>query len=124
MPYTVNWTPEMIAYLLANQDKSGDEIGRRLGMSHATVNAKFREMGIHRPKNRRGYEWTPEKDDYLREHYPDDAGCDIADALGTCYGTVKKRADELGLRKSDGFSTRRFHNRWVKDYKHSIRKVA
>ena len=48
MPYTVNWTPEMIAYLLANQDKSGDEIGRRLGMSHATVNAKFREMGIHR----------------------------------------------------------------------------
>ena len=124
MKQAIEWTQDMVDYLLSHQELSGDEMGRRLGMSHATVNAKFREMGIHRPKNRRGYEWTPEKDDYLREHYPDEAASDIAEHLGTCYGVVKARADLLGIRKSDGFSTRRFRNRWVRGYKHNIRKVA
>ena len=114
----------MVDYLLANQDKSSMEIAWHLGVSDAAVNCKFKKLGIQRPKNRRRYEWTPEKDDYLREHYPDEAACDIAEHLGTCYGVVKKRADELGLKKSEGFNTYQFHNRWVKDYKHSIRKVA
>ena len=124
MPYTVNWTEEMLDYLLENQEKSSWELGKHLGVSDSSIRSKLRSLGIDKSNHRHGYEWTPEKDEYLREHWPDDAGCDIAEALGTCYGTVKKRADELGLKKSEGFNTYQFHNRWVKDYKHSIRKVA
>ena len=124
MPYTIKWTDEMVSYLLENQEKSSWELGRHLGVSDAAVRSQFKRLGIGRSFHKQGYEWTPEKDAYLKEHWPDDAGCDIAEALGTCYGTVKKRADELGLRKSKDYNTYKFHNRWCKDYKHSIRKVA
>ena len=124
MKQAIEWTQGMIDYLLENQDKSSDEIGMHLGLSHSTISLKYRELGIVRSNHKVRYEWTPERDAYLKEHYPDEAACDVAEHLGTSYGVIKKRADLLGIRKSESFSTYQFHNRWVKDYKHSIRKVA
>ena len=120
------WTEEMIGYLKSHADLSGDEIGRKIGVSAHSVNKKFKELGYYRPKHgvANTYQWTPEREAYLREHYPTDATCDVAEALGTCYGTVKKRADLLGLVKAESYDKKAFHSRWCKDYKHNIRRIA
>lgn len=66
---------------------------------------------------RRKKVWSEEEITYLREHYPHEPNCDVADALGVSSQLVLKKASELGLSKAKDYSRRRFFNRWVKKYK-------
>ena len=55
--------------------------------------------------------------DYIREHYPHDAQCDIADYLGVSPGVIRATANRLGLKKSSDWSPLKYRNRIVKTYK-------
>lgn len=61
---------------------------------------------------------TTEQERYLREHFPTEAACDIAEHLHISDTTVRNIAREMGLKKSESFDPRRFHNHIVKTYKH------
>lgn len=55
--------------------------------------------------------WTPEEDQYMRDHYPDELGNDIARALGRTIASMYGRAYLLGLSKSEAFNLSDFSGR-------------
>ena len=59
-------------------------------------------------------EWTEEKLEYIREHYPTEAASEIADAIGCSDTTVSVMAKKLGLTKSPDFHTWNYIGRYVK----------
>lgn len=59
-------------------------------------------------------EWTDEMLQYLREHYPTESACDIADVVGCSTDTVIKKARKLGIEKSPDFKRSAFIGRYVK----------
>ena len=59
-------------------------------------------------------EWTEEKLQYLREHYPTESASDIADVVGCSTDTVIKKARALGIEKSPAFKRSDFIGRYVK----------
>lgn len=63
------------------------------------------------------YIFTKEQEDYMRAHYPTEATCDIAERFRVSPPVVKRKAEEMGLVKSESYDQRNFHNRWVKTYK-------
>lgn len=62
--------------------------------------------------------WSPEQEAYLREHFPTDAICDIADHLGFSAPVVSRMAKKLRLRRKKGFTLAQFRNRYVSNYRH------
>lgn len=54
---------------------------------------------------------------YLKEHFPYEAACDIADHLGVSAPFVCRLARELGLEKDSGFRKSAYTNRYVSRYK-------
>ena len=63
---------------------------------------------------RRRIEWTEEKLQYLREHYPTESAGDIADVIGCSTDTVIKKARALGIAKDPSFTTAAFIGRYVR----------
>lgn len=59
-------------------------------------------------------EWTEEKLQYLREHYPKGTAQDIADVIGCSDTTVNVKARALGIKKATTFRKSDFHGRYVK----------
>ena len=59
-------------------------------------------------------DWTEEKLQYIREHYPTETAQDIADVLGCSDCTVNVKAKELGVVKAPTFRKSNFHGRYVK----------
>ncbi len=59
-------------------------------------------------------EWTEEKLQYLREHYPTETAQDIADVIGCSDCTVNVKAKMLGIVKAPSFRKSDFHGRYVK----------
>lgn len=57
--------------------------------------------------------WTEENLRYLREHYPTEAACDIADAIGCSSASVSVKARALGLTKDPSFKTSHFIGRYT-----------
>ncbi len=72
---------------------------------------------MERVKNGRGcgvlLDWTPSDLAYLREHFPTDASEDIADYFGISSPTVRRKAKELGLKKSSSFSRSNYRGRYT-----------
>lgn len=62
--------------------------------------------------------FTDDELSYIREHYPTDAQCDIAQYLGVSPSIVARTARELGLKKEPGWSTVKFMGRYVRNYTH------
>ena len=62
--------------------------------------------------------FTPEDDQYIREHYPSGTASDIADYFGVSGAVITRRAKELGLQKDKDWSKAKFQKRYVKDYKY------
>ena len=60
--------------------------------------------------------WTKEMLNYIREHYPNEPACDIADVLGVVDTTVSNKAKEMGLKKSPDFDKRKFCGRYTHKY--------
>ena len=58
-----------------------------------------------------GRPWTPEEDQYMREHYPDELGNDVAKALRRPMSLMYQRARILGLKKSEFFKLSEFSGR-------------
>jgi hypothetical protein len=58
--------------------------------------------------------WSDEDVKYLREHFAHTPNSDIGTYLGISPMTVKKKADELGLRKNKGFRSCDFSYRYVR----------
>ena len=59
-------------------------------------------------------DWTEEKLQYIREHYPTETAQDIADVLGCSDCTVNVKAKELGVCKAPSFRKSDFQGRYVK----------
>ena len=59
-------------------------------------------------------DWTEEKLQYIRYHYPTETAQDIADVLGCSDCTVNVKAKELGVSKSPSFRKSDFQGRYVK----------
>lgn len=49
------------------------------------------------------YQWTAQRDEWLRSMYPDTRNKTIAKVLGCSYSAVKNRAQTLGLKKSEDY---------------------
>ena len=64
--------------------------------------------------------WNEQKLVKLRELYPTMASCDIAEIFGCSDVTVRNKAHELGLKKSDEFSSVNYIGRYTG--KQGIRK--
>ena len=60
--------------------------------------------------------FTESEKAYIREHFPTEPACDIADVLHVSYPTVIKAAREMGLSKVDGWSSNDYHGRYVNRY--------
>lgn len=67
-------------------------------------------------------EFSEEQKQYLREHYPTEAACDIARHFGVSYPVVTRIAKEMGLKKAESWSKGLYVNRYVKTYKHESYK--
>ena len=67
---------------------------------------------------RRRIEFSVDQESYLREHYPVDALCDIADYFHVSPPVIKKKVNEMGLKKSEAWSASLYRNRIVKHYTH------
>ena len=59
-------------------------------------------------------DWTEEKLQYLREHYPKGTAQEIADVVGCSDTTVNVKARELGIKKDASFRKTDFRYRYVK----------
>lgn len=117
------WDENEIEFLRANYGViCNEDLGMRLGVSHATVRLKAIELNIEKKIATKTCVWTDEKLEYLREHYPYDTLSDVADHVGFSTYTVKKKVMELGLAKDDSFKKSNFYNRYVKNYKHDSSK--
>lgn len=115
------WTEDEIGFLKKNYgDLSLDDIGFALGISHSTVRLKAIEIGLENRNARRVCEWTEERVGYLKDHYDTDTLWDISQHVGFSVPTVKKKADELGLRRPDTYRPSDFNRRYVKDYKNVV----
>lgn len=121
MSKVVSWSDDMLSYLRANAGAvCSDDMARHLGISPTTVRLKCGKMGLPvYTGNLRRVEWSEEMLCYLREHYADTSASDIADYLGISGTTVSNKARELGLRKSDSFSTKGYYKRYVRNYVHN-----
>lgn len=53
-----------------------------------------------------GKAWTPELDDWLREHYPHHPTAELAEQLGRTVGALHQRASRLGLHKTHDLVSR------------------
>jgi len=65
-------------------------------------------------------DWTEEKKQYIREHYPNETAQDIVDVIGCSDCTVNLMAKKLGVVKSPSFRKSDFHGRYVKKGKFKI----
>lgn len=120
----IEWCEGDIHYLRTHYEKeTNDDMARHLGVSGATIGNKLRELGLSRPRCNPPHEWTDAELSYLREHYANEPRCDIAYHLHLSDGTVKKKAIEMGLKKSASFSTASYAGRYVRNYKHCERNV-
>ena len=59
-------------------------------------------------------DWTEEKLQYIREHYPTETAQDIADVLGCSDCMVNVKAKKLGVVKAPSFRKSDFQGRYVK----------
>ena len=57
--------------------------------------------------------WSAEDDAYIREHYPTEAACDIAEHFGITYSPIIRMAKELGVEKADGWDKGNYYGRFV-----------
>lgn len=73
----------------------------------------------------RAFEWTPEKDELLKQLFPHKHNIYIAELMGYSLSTIKKRAKALGLKKAH-------KTEWIETAesvallfeKHSFREIA
>ena len=114
------WEEADILYLCANYGKiPSEDIARHFGVSAPTVGIKARELGLSsKLRGWHAHEWTEEELEYLIEHFPTEAGCDIADHLGLSAPCVCNKAKDLGLKKSKEYDRRSYIKRYVKNYRH------
>ena len=59
-------------------------------------------------------EFTSEQLQYIRDHYPTEAACDIADHLRVSPPVITRIARDMGLEKSSEWDKRRYYGRYVK----------
>ena len=120
------WTELELKYLRDNAGRiSYADMGLSLRMSEYAVRCKVIELGLPRRKpNREAREWSDEEIAYLVEKYPFTTLTDISDALGICYATVCNKAKELGLKRSKDFGPHVWRDKYIRNYKHNIRKVC
>lgn len=113
------WEREDLDFILSNyMDMSLEDMGRRLSVSPPTVSKKLKELGVRKPKYKGCHVWTDYELDYIRSHYADSPLIDVADHLNLSPSLVKKKSIELGLKKSPHYTTRAYHNRYIRNYKH------
>ena len=121
---TKEWTDEELAYLRANYlNETCEDSAGRFHCSAPTISNKIRSMGLRKPKANTSFVWSDWQVDYVREHFPYEAAVDIADVIGVSSTLIRKKALEMGLKKSPDYDRKKYFHRYIKDYKNNIRKV-
>ena len=110
----IQWLESHYAYM------TNDDIARHFGCSSPSVSLKGRELGLvkkHGLKYHK-FEFTEEELQYIRDHYPTDAQCEIAEHFHVSPPVIHRVALELGLKKADGHNRKQYYYHIVKNYKH------
>ena len=97
MPRAPRWTEAELAYLrdaYARREPLAD-IAVALRRPYKTVSTKASRLGLALREQPRA--WSTKDDCYLRAHYESMPTTEIARALGRSHGTIKRRADGLGM---------------------------
>ena len=58
--------------------------------------------------------WTDDMIQTIRDLYPTTPSCDIADMLGVSDDTVRRKANELGVKHDESFRTQNFRGRYTR----------
>ncbi len=61
----------------------------------------------------RKIDFTDEQLAYIREHFPTEAACDIADVLHVSAPVIIRKAREMGIEKDKSWSKKAYYRRYV-----------
>ena len=116
-----DWSDEEIACLTESFGIiSLDDIGRRLGVSSTTVRMKAIELGLEKKSSLRYCKWTDKQIEYLKENYPTEPLSDLSLAIGFSYGTIQRKAQELGLKRAEDYDRNAYNRRYTKKYRNIV----
>ncbi len=91
-----SFTKEDIKFLKENKDKlTNEEIAERLGRSVDSVTHKLSRLGIARES----YEWTDDKDGFLRNYINSFSYKELARRLGTTIPSVRARCKKMDIKR-------------------------
>lgn len=123
MRKAIVWTEEMVDFLKSNLNLTYYKLSQALGVSDTCIRAKVKELGLIQGYKSTARVWKPEEIQYLVKHYPNGTMSDIADYLGITAGTVKRKVDELGLKKAAGWDKHSYRNRYVGKYSGNLSRL-
>lgn len=110
------WKEEEIALLKENKLPFND-IAMKLHISASVVCKKAKELGIVHTRQFNGYcKWSQEQIDYLKENYPTKPLIDLAEVIGFSAPTIRRKAQELGLKRAENYDVKNFIRRHVNAY--------
>ena len=112
------WTEEDLQFIRENYEDGYDKLAEKFGVTYQTMRTKCLEMGLKRsdPHGAQKRHFTKEEDDFIREHYPNEPALDVAEKIGVSYPSLLRRVKVLGVRKSESYSARDYHHRYVRNY--------
>ena len=105
-------------FLIDNEKTmSFNDIALKLGVSPTAVSAKAKSLGItHTRTQFNTLQWSQEQIDYLKEHFPTTPYSDLALEMGFSIPTIKRKVEELGLKRAKDYNVQKFIHRYVNSY--------
>lgn len=108
-----NWTYKELDILRLNYGRMSDEeLAKKLKRTPGAVQTRANLIGIQKPKEEF---WTPQKIKLLTDFYDLMFNRNLALWLGVNERTLRRKANELGLKKSEAFYKRKGGRSCCKD---------
>ena len=116
--HSYQWEEEEVMFLIDNEKTmSFNDIALKLGVSPTAVSAKAKSLGItHTRTQFNTLQWSQEQIDYLKEHFPTTPYSDLALEMGFSIPTIKRKVEELGLKRAKDYNVQKFIHRYVNSY--------
>lgn len=98
------WTEQDLQYLRNNyQTMTAEQIASHLGRTRAAVAGKVEKLGLKKDlRCPSGEKWTPEQDQYIRDHWLELSDEEIATAVGHPVPSTHARRLKLNLKRRAG----------------------
>ena len=115
------WDDSEVEYLRNNIDEfSFEDIGMAIGVSSTTVRIKAIELGLVKSRSVRACRWSAEQIEFLRDNFPTRPFSDLEAHIGYSYGTILRKANELGLKRAEGYDKNGFRGRYTQKYNKKV----